>query len=65
MNNETRHNHRHWHESITPKCKMKAMEQIQNLLRSALKSKPKIDWGKLVAEYPLPKPTYPNPVVCP
>ena len=41
------------------------MEQIQNLLRSALKSKPKIDWGKLVAEYPLPKPTYPNPVVCP
>ena len=44
---------------------MKAMEQIQNLLRSALKAKPTIDWGKLVAEYPQPKPVYPNPVVCP
>src|ERR1035441_6687469 len=44
---------------------MKAMEQIQNLLRSALKSKPVMDWKKLIAKYPLAKPADPKTVDCP
>ena len=34
------------------------MEQIQNLLRTALNSKLVIDWKKFIAEYPLPRPAY-------
>jgi restriction system protein len=46
-------------EMQTKEAKIK-LEKIRNTLRSALKSKPEIDWKKLVAEYSLPKPACPN-----
>ena len=46
-------------EEQTKEAKIK-LEKVRNILRSALKSKPEIDWEKLVAEYSLPKPAYPT-----
>ena len=41
------------------------LEKIRNILRLALKSKPVIDLKLNIAEYPLPKPAYPDHVVYP
>ncbi len=36
------------------------LEKIRNILRSALNSRPIINWKKLVAEYPMPQPASPE-----
>lgn len=41
------------------------LDEIRNILWSAVRSKPVIDWRKIAAEYPVPKPAYPTTIECP